>query len=167
MNFINGEDNQQTNLTHSLKLRIENRKKEKWDAGIGGEVSLTDAKFSISSMNTVYYNTSFFGDLRYEPNDHWSFDVAANMVTYNVEELSESINMPLLSAGISYYFLSGERASLSLKGYDLLNKHIGVSQSSAANYFVRQEWNTIGRYVMLEFSMRFGQRKKKLSKAKV
>jgi hypothetical protein len=67
------------------------------------------------------------------------------------------VNIPLLTAGISYYFLRGERASLTLRGYDLLNKQVGFERISQTNYLMQREWNTIGRYVMLEFHMRIGR----------
>jgi len=157
MGIINGENNTQTNFTHSLRLRFENRKKQKWDAAVGGNMAITDAKYSISSMNSVYYNTALFTDLRFTPSEKWSFETEAQIVNYNAQNLDESVNIPLWTAGISYYFLRGERASLSLKGYDLLNKQQGFLNSSNANYLMLQEWNTIGRYVMLEFKMRIGR----------
>jgi len=157
LSIINGEDNTQTNFLHSFSLRFENRKKEKWDAALGGNVSITDAKFSISSMNTVYYNTSLYADIRFTPSDKWSFETRGNVVNYNSKSFDEAVSIPLLTAGISYYFLRGERASLTLRGYDLLNKQVGFERISQTNYLMQREWNTIGRYVMLEFHMRLGR----------
>ncbi len=157
LSIINGDDNTQSNFTHSFRLRFENRKKEKWDAALGGNVSITDAKYSISSMNTVYYNTSLYTDIRFTPSDKWSFETKASVVNYNSKSFDEAVSIPLLTAGISYYFLKGERASLSLRGYDLLNKQVGFQQISQTNYLMQREWNTIGRYVMLEFHMRLGR----------
>ena len=157
LSIINGEDNTQSNFIHSLGLRFENRKKEKWDAALGGNVSITDARFSISSMNTVYYNTSLYTDIRFTPSDKWSFETLASVVNYNSKSFDEAVTIPLLTAGISYYFLRGERASLTLRGYDLLNKQVGFERISQTNYLMQREWNTIGRYVMLEFHMRLGR----------
>jgi len=157
LSIINGEDNTQTNFIHSFSLRFENRKKEKWDAALGSNVSITDAKFSISSMNTVYYNTSLYTDIRFTPSDKWSFETLASVVNYNSKSFDKAVSIPLLTAGITYYFLRGERASLTLRGYDLLNKQLGFERISQTNYLLQQEWNTIGRYVMLEFHMRIGQ----------
>jgi hypothetical protein len=156
MGIVNGEDNTQTNFTHALRLRLENRKKQKWDVAVGGNLAITDARFSIASMNTIYYNTSLFSDLRFTPNEKWSFEADANVVNYNADNLDESVSIPLLSAGISHYFLRGERASIGIRGYDLLNKQQGFLQSSQGNYLMQEEWNTIGRYVMLEFKLRIG-----------
>lgn len=157
LSMINGEDNTQTNIIHSLGLRVENRKKEKWDAALGGNVSITDAKFSISSMNTVYYHTSLNSDIRFTPSDKWSFETKASVVNYNSKSFDEAVSIPLLTAAISYYFLRGERASLTLRGYDLLNRQVGFQRISQTNYLMQREWNTIGRHVMLEFHLRIGR----------
>jgi len=108
-------------------------------------------------MNTVYYNTTLFTDLSFTPGEKWSFEAEANVVNYNAENLDESVSIPLLTAGISYYFLRGERATLNLRGYDLLNRQQGFQHISQGNYLMQREWNTIGRYVMLEFKMRIGR----------
>ena len=156
MGIVNGEDNTQTNFTHAFRLRLENRKKQKWDVAVGGNLAITDARFSIASMNTIYYNTSLFSELRFTPNEKWSFEADANVVNYNADNLDESVSIPLLTAGISHYFLRGERAAIGVRGYDLLNKQQGFMQSSQGNYLMQEEWNTIGRYVMLEFKLRIG-----------
>jgi len=157
MGIVNEVDNTQTNFTHAFRLRLENRKKQKWDVAVGSNLAITDAKYSISSMNTVYYNTSLFTDLGFTPGEKWGFEANANVVNYNAENLDESVSIPLLTAGISYYFLRGERATLSLRGYDLLNRQQGSQHISQGNYLMQREWNTIGRYVMLEFKIRIGR----------
>ncbi len=157
LSIINEEDNTQTNFIHSLNLRFENRKKEKWDAALGSNVGITDAKFSISSMNTVYYNTSLYTDIRFTPSEKWSFETKASIVSYNSKSFEETVSIPLITAGISYYFLRGERASFTLRGYDLLNKLVGFERISQTNYLMQREWNTIDRYVMLEFHLRIGR----------
>ncbi len=156
LSIINGDNNTQSNFMHSFSVRFENRKKEKWDAALGSNVSVTDARFSISSMNTVYYNASLYTDIRYTPGDKWSFETLASVVNYNSKSFDEAVSIPLLTAGISYYFLRGERASLTLRGFDLLNKQVGFERISQTNYLMQREWNSIGRYVMLEFYMRIG-----------
>ena len=157
LSIINGDNNTQSNFLHSFSVRFENRKKEKWDAALGSNVSITDARYSISSMNTVYYNTSVYTDIRFTPNEKWSFETLASVVNYNSKSFDEAVSIPLITAGISYYFLRGERASLTLRGYDLLNKQQGFERISQTNFLQQREWNTIGRYVMLEFHIRIGR----------
>jgi hypothetical protein len=152
---INSKDNIQTNLTHTLDLNFENRKKEIWDVRLGGRVSMTDATFSISSNDARYFNTSYYSDIRYTPTEKWNFEIEANVVNHDAENFSEVVSIPILNARIDYY-IKGEKMSIALWANDLLNENIGFRRVSAANYLMQQEWNTIGRYVMMSVKWRIG-----------
>jgi len=155
--MINSEENVQTNLTHTFGLNFENRRKQIVDIRFGGSVSMTDSKFSIDKlMNSIYYNTQYYTDIRFTPNEQWTFDTEINVANYDSESFTEAVNIPVINAGFSYYFM-GEKATLTLYGSDLLNKNIGFRRTSAANYLMEQEWNTIGRYVMLSLKWRVGK----------
>ena len=155
LNIINDEDNILNTWTHSLDFNIENRLKEKLDARIGSSISLTDIKYSIQDeLDNRYYNTVYYGDLYYTPNDHWNFQFTTRITKYNSESLDESINMPLIDAGISYYFLKGNRGVITLRGIDLLDKITGFQQISDVNYLMQINSNTLGRYIMLSFKYR-------------
>ncbi|MBT3207901.1 MAG: outer membrane beta-barrel protein [Bacteroidetes bacterium] len=158
INIINNEENINNSFTHTLKLSLENRIKEKWDARIGGSLSLTDSKFSLADhLNNIYYSTSYYTDIRFTPSKKWSFETEAKVANYNSKSFKESVSIPFLSASISYFFLPGEKASFSLRGYDLLDKSENIKQITATNYLMQQTSNTIGRYIMLSFSMKIGQ----------
>ncbi|MBN1481936.1 TonB-dependent receptor [candidate division KSB1 bacterium] len=152
---IDGRENVQTNLTHTLDLNIENRKKEIWDVRLGGRVSLTDATFSIASDDARYVNTSTYTDIRYTPTDKWNFEIEASVVNYDDNSFAEVVDIPVLNARIDYY-VKGEKMSIALWANDLLNQNIGFRRFSAANYLMQQEWTTIGRYVMMSVNWRIG-----------
>jgi len=155
LNIVNDEDNILNSWTHTVDFSIENRLKEKLDARIGSSISLTDIKYSIQDeLDNRYYNTVYYGDLYYSPNDHWNFQFTTRITNYNSESLDESINMPLIDAGISYYFLKGNRGVLTLRGIDLLDKNTGFQQISDVNYLMQINSNTLGRYIMLSFKYR-------------
>lgn len=155
--LVNGEESLNTNLTHSLWANIENRKKDKWHVSVGGSVSLTNSWFSVSSrQNNTYYNTSYFGELNFTPNEHWNFEADGNVVNFNSENFTESFSIPIINAGISYFFGKGNKTSVSLKGYDLLDKNTSIRQISESNYVLQEESNTIGRRIMLGFMTKLG-----------
>lgn len=158
ISIVNSQDNITTNFTHSIKLSVENRNKEKWHLNIGGSVSLTNSKLSIDkSLNNNFFNTSYFSEINFAPSDHWSFETDGNVVNYNSKTFGESFTIPLLNAGVSYYFMKGNKASITIHGYDLLDKSTSISQTATANYLIQQESNILGRRVMLIFKMRFGR----------
>ena len=61
----------------------------------------------------------------------------------------------LWNASLSYQFLAGRSATITLAAYDLLNQRSQVSRNVTANYIDDTRYNTLGRYVMLSFSYRF------------
>jgi len=158
ISVVNSEDNIQTVLTHSLDVSLSNRAQDKLDITIGGAVAVTDAKYSIAEqMDNVYYNTTYYTSIYFTPNDQLTFGTEANIVNFNAESFKESVQVPLVSASIRYFFGKGNKAGLILEGHDLLNKFTNFLQTSGSNFIMQQENNTIGRYVMLRFMLRMGK----------
>jgi len=157
ISIVNSEENLQTVLTHSLDLNFENRRQSALDIRIGGSVSRTDSKFSIAeSMNNVYYNTTYYSDIYYNPNDQWIFGTEANIVNFNSQSFTDAVSIPLINASISYYFLEGGKVGLILHGFDLLGKFSNFQQTNGPNYIMEQDKNAIGRHVMLSLKLRMG-----------
>jgi hypothetical protein len=155
--MIDNQENINTNWNHAIRVSIDNRKKTKFDAMIGIEFDLTNARYSIQeSLNTDYFNLVYFGEVNYNPNDHWHFMVGADVTNYNAETFEDAISIPLLRAAIDFSFLKN-RLMLSLEGYDLLNRNTGVTRTSEQNYLQETRTNSIGRYVMLSLKFRLNK----------
>jgi len=157
LTYINSRENIQTNFIHMFGLNFDYRKKGIWDAKIGGSLSVTDSRFSVTSNNSIYFNTNYYSGVRFTPNKKWNLQVDANVVNFDAQSFDETVSIPIINARIDYYFSRGGKASLTLRGVDLLNKNIGFRRFSADNYLMQEEWNTIGRYVMLSLNMRIGK----------
>lgn len=155
--LIDNQQNININWNHAIKLSIDNRKKTRFDAMIGVEFDLTNARYSIQeSLNTDYFNLVYFGEVNYNPNDSWHFMIGADVTNYNAETFEDAISIPLLRAAIDFSFLKN-RLMLSLAGYDLLNRNTGVQRISEQNYLQETRTNTIGRYVMLSLKFRLNK----------
>jgi hypothetical protein len=158
INFVNGLENEITNINHRLSLSFENRKKEKLDINTGAGLTLTNARYSIQeSLNNVYLDLSFFGEIRYTPNNKLDFNVTADVTNYTAQSFEESQVIPLLGAEASYFFMKINRAALTLAAYDLLNRNTGISRISEMNYLRERTSNIIGRYFMLSFKYRLNK----------
>ena len=152
INFVNGIQNINTSITHKLTAKINNRKTDKWDIEIGGDISLTNARYSIQKqLNREYISYSAFGEIRYKPSDNWHFRLTTDITSYSAQSFTKDITIPLMGAEVSYYFLKNKRGVLSLEGYDLLNKNTGISRVAELNYLSEVNSSTIGRYILLSF----------------
>lgn len=152
LSYVNSVRNDNINLTHTMKVRFDNRGKKKWDIAIGGEVSLTNSSYSIQKqLNRTYYSYSTFGDLQYTPTPAWNFRVTTDITSYHSQSFNQSVTIPLISTEVSYSFLKNRRGILSLESYDLLNRNTGISRTSGVNFLSETKANTIGRYFLLSF----------------
>jgi hypothetical protein len=158
--YVNHIENINTNLTHRLTVSFDNRKKEKWDVNLGVSFTLTDARYSVQeSLNNRYFDLAYFGELRFTPNEHWSFGASTDVTNYNARTFNDVVNIPLIGAEINYYFLKNNRGVLTLSGFDLLNKNTGIERVSELNYLRETRSNIIGRYVLLSFKYRLNKLK--------
>ncbi len=156
--FVNTEENINTNRSHSYSLSFDNRKKDKWELDFGGDVNFTKATYSIQeSLNDRFLSLNYFSSIAYTPNDAWRFVISADVMSYSSESFPETVNIPLVSAEISYNFLKNKRGMLTLEGFDLLDKNNGIDRISEMNYLRETRSNAIGRYLMLSFKYRINK----------
>lgn len=158
INYINDIENSINAFTHGAEISFDNRKKAKLDVSIGASIAYTQAKYSIQTTQSGnYINSSLFAEGDYSPTDKWRFSFDANVERYATEGDDDIITLPILKAEITRYILKGNRGTINLKGYDLLDKNSGITQTSAYNFIQVKESNTIGRYVMLSFKYRINK----------
>lgn len=158
ISYVNDFENVSTSLSHRVSLTIENRNKNKWDVRTGTRYQLTDAKYTLEgSPDNRYSNTSWFGDLIFNPNDRWNFSLKADITNYSSKSFEDAQLVPLLSAEINAYILKNKRGMLTLNGFDLLNMNTGIERISEMNYLRERQSNTIGRFVMLSFKYRLNK----------
>ncbi len=59
------------------------------------------------------------------------------------------------NASISYEFLRGRNATVTLQAYDLLRQNSNILRSVTANYIDDVRYNSLGRYFMVSFAYKF------------
>ncbi len=107
-----------------------------------------------SANSTVHTYGGTFNGTYYAPLGF----VFATDVTYsatNGYSQGYDTNQWLVNASISYQFLAGKAATVSVKVYDLLKQKSNVSRNITANYFDDTMYNSLTRYFMVSFTYRF------------
>ncbi len=158
LSMVNGRENLNSSLTHRISLTVDNRKKDRWDIETGSAITITDSKYSIrESLNNVYQDLSWFGDIRYTPGSHFSMMASADITSYSAKTFNESRLIPLLGAEVSYSFMKNQRGILTLTGTDLLNRNKGIERTGDMNFLVERRSSMLGRYIMLSFKYRLNK----------
>jgi hypothetical protein len=158
LNLINAEENQYTNYSHRFSMTVDNRKKEKWDVNTGIEFTLTNSRYSIQkTLNNNYLDMSWFAEMRFAPNNSWNFEANSDIANYTDKSFGKSHTIPLMNFEISRFLLKDKRGTLTLRGFDLLNRNSIVQRLSELNYLREIRSNSIGRFVMLSFTYRLNK----------
>jgi hypothetical protein len=156
--FVNKEENATSSVSRSFRLSFDNRKQEKWSLDFGGEVTVTDAKYSLQqSLDNRYLTWNYYAELNFDPSDSWHFGAKMDVLNYSAGNFTSDVNIPLISAEMSYSFLKNHRAVISLESCDLLDKNKGLERIAEMNYLREVKSNIIGRYVMLSFKYRLNK----------
>lgn len=151
---VNNVANKNTALTHRLGFAINNRKqKDKWNARLGADVQIADSRYSINKeYNNVFYNYTGFAYLSYQPTKKWFLSIDAKVKYYTAQSFDKAISIPLLGAELTRYILPQQRASVSLKAFDLLNRNQSVIRQGLYNNLVEQTATVLKRYFLLSFT---------------
>ena len=94
---------------------------------------------------------------RFTPNDKWNFEVNSDITNYSNKSFGESLTIPVFNFEISRFILKNKRGTITLKGFDLLDKNRIVQRFSELNYLHEIRSNSIGRFVMPSFTYRINK----------
>ncbi|WP_118975219.1 TonB-dependent receptor [Taibaiella koreensis] len=155
---VNGIENINNTLTHKLKLGFNNLKSDVWDVSWGGSIALNQSFFSLNTeLNNIYYNFNGYAEISYRPTVNWSFTLSGDIDHYAAQSFDKPVTIPLIKAEISRYVFKSQRGTISLTGFDLLDRNKSVLRTSQLNYLLEQRSNTIGRYGMLSFTYKLNK----------
>ena len=156
---INSINNKTTNYTHGISFRANNRSNSVWDVRLETTVQITDAYYSINKeRNNTFYNYSANGSIGYRSkNNKWFAQLSADVTHYTAKSFDEPVTVPLLRAELSRFVLPNNRGTITLRGFDLLDKNKSITRTSQANYLMEQRNNIISRYFMLSFNYKLSK----------
>lgn len=127
------------------------------EASIGGSTRVNRSWYSISTLqqNTTTWNNQVSGSLT------WNWTLAGISVKgdYNYNwyngYATEQPSQNVLNAEISK-LLFNNNVTLALRGYDILGQSKNLTVTDSSNYHSEVVNNTLGRYVIMSLTWRFG-----------
>lgn len=155
---VNGVANRNNTLSHELALSGNNLGNDIWDVRAGGSITLSAATYSLQrELNNRYTNYTAFAAIGYRPSPAWHIEFSTDLTHYTARSFDQPLTIPLMKAGLTRYVLPNQRGSITLRGFDLLDRNRAILRSSQLNTLMEQRSNTIGRYVMLSFGYRLNR----------
>jgi len=152
INFINQQENVINRWSNGINASIENKSKNRFDASIGGRWSYNSNIYKNNeNLNSNFLNQTYDGFLALFAGKGWTIDTRMEYNLYGQGSFGEPTSVKLWQASISKGFLSN-KLTAKLRVFDILNQNQGVSRSASETNISESISNTIGRYILLNFT---------------
>ncbi len=143
---------QTMNIMQSLRLTYRN---DFVELIAGGRTNVSKSWYTLESANA---NATWNNNVSFEMN--WTLPFGMNLISdlnYNWYNGYSTAQTPefILNAEITQLVLN-KKATIALRAYDLLNQAKNLMVTDASNYHQETRNNTLGRYIIVSFTYRFG-----------
>jgi hypothetical protein len=151
--FINGSENFVNRFTQGGDIRFENKKKDHFDAAVGGRTSYTVTTYpTAADLNQSYVNSGVFGEVTVFLPKRFTIMTGLDCSIYSGGGFNGDQIVPLWRAYVSKKVFKSGRGEFKVAAFDLLNKNIGITRTAQLNYQQEEQVNTLSRYVLGSFS---------------
>lgn len=128
-----------------------------WDVTLNGNVNYNNQKSElVPTNNRSTYDFSYGGSYNLNMDNGFGFSTNLSMNSRRGYASAEmNTNELIWNAQVSYRFLKGKAATVSLQAYDILGQRSNISRTINATMRRDSETNAIYSYVMAHFIYRF------------
>lgn len=151
--FINGVENYVNRFTQGGDIKIENKKKEHFDAFVGGRTSYTVTTYpTASDLNQSYINSGLFGEIMVFLPKRFTVMTGMDCSIYAGAGFNSNQVVPIWKAYVAKKVFKNGRGEFRVSAYDLLNKNVGITRTATLNYQQQEKSSTLSRYFLGSFS---------------
>lgn len=148
LNEVPSEINQQT---IGGDLRYNYRYKEILDMNLSANKNFQMASYQYQQNDQLFINSTYSSEINLSFLKNYQFTSSFEYLQYENRKTNFSQDIALVNFSASRYFLKNKVGELRIGVNNLLNKALGVSQTTDVNYVQRQTTNSLGRYFMVSF----------------
>lgn len=144
------------NLKIGESIRL-NYRTDIWDASLLGNLNYSNQKSKlVPTNNRATYDFSYGASGNIYLENGFGFSTNISMSSRRgYSSANMNTNELIWNAQVSYRFLKGKAATVSLQAYDILSKRSNISRNISATMRSDTETNAIYSYVMAHFIYRF------------
>ena len=146
---VNGAENTSESTQSSLRLGIENRKKERLDLQVSGRLGLNTSSYSLADrVGRTTLDQSLTAEAGWTPTDAWDLRTTLDVTRTGTSSLAGRRTVPLWAAEATRTLMGG-RVRIQVQAEDLLNQNLGLRITDTAQFAQEERVNTLGRHVLL------------------
>jgi hypothetical protein len=134
------------------RLRYDYRYKEIFDFSLSAQLSHQRMMYEFNQPDQYYFNKTFTAETNLSLGKRYQLSANFDYLIYDSKSTNFHQTIPLLSLGFSRFILKNNSGEIKLAVTNLLDRSLGVNQTSDLNYIERTTTNSIGRYFMITFT---------------
>ena len=159
--LVNLQLNEVTSKNFMFSLALENYNKSIFDVKAGASYSVNNTNFSIlSDLDRQYSKQQYYSMFDLDITKKLNFNTQFDYIIFTDDKFDSNQELPIWNASLSYA-LSKNNNIFKLVFIDLLNKNIDIYRRSTQNYFEETTSESLGRYVILSYTYRLNNQRKK------
>lgn len=149
---INTVNNRTNSKNTSVKISLENNKKDFLDLSVGANFNKNITSFSGATEDRDYFQQSYYVKSDWNVTKSFNFTTQFKYDIYTDSNFGTDQAVPIWNASVSYAFLKSKAMNIRLTALDMLNKNVGFSRSGSDNYFQETTRDVLGTYYMLSLT---------------
>ena len=162
--FINAVENRNTRHNRGVRLKLENRKKRKFDIVGGGRFSESRTAYSQSAaFSQRFFTQQYFLECDWNITPNMRLGSKLDYDIYSGESFGARQELAIWELEFSQYVFENQRGEISLQVFDLLNQNRGINRSTQLTFVEEERIVSLGRYFLLGFTYslsKFGLKEK-------
>lgn len=151
-NILNDVNQRISNNTLSGNLRYNFSPFDNWETNLSASLNRNLTDYEFSTTQQAYLNQTYSAESNLTFFKNYEASINYRYMVYQGKTSDFDQKVPLLNASIARRFLKNKSIELKLSAFNLLDKDLGVTQTSNVNYYERTVTNSLGRYFLLTFT---------------
>jgi len=151
-NILNDVNQRISNNTLSGNLRYNFRPFDNWETNLSASLNRNLTDYEFSTTQQAYLNQTYSAESNLTFFKNYEASINYRYMVYQGKTSDFDQKVPLLNASIARRFLKNKSIELKLSAFNLLDKDLGVTQTSNVNYIERTVTNSLGRYFLLSLT---------------
>ena len=132
-------------------VRYDFRFKEILMVNLGAQLNYQTTAYEFDQPDQHYFNTTYNAEVAFSFLRNFQLVSSLEYLIYENQSTNYRQEIPLLNVALSRFILKNKTGELRLSASNLLDKALGVTQTSSVNYVERVTSNSLGRYFMVSF----------------
>jgi outer membrane receptor protein involved in Fe transport len=124
---------------------------EMLDVTLGAQLNYQRTAYEFDQPDQSYFNQTYLSEANLTVAKNWQLSADLNYLVYRSKSTNFTQSIPMMNASLSRFVLKNNSGEIRLSANNLLDRALGVSQTTSINYIERITTNAIGRYFMVSF----------------